>query len=90
MVSVPVEREGVCNINIQNFQRAANADSYSDAQGRRLAEDGKDGPNTQYVQAAFYNRRVGRRYGTLKLTHRILVKGKRTKSKRGCSSSFLY
>lgn len=50
MVSVQVEREEVCNINIQNFQRAANADGYSDAQGRKLVEDGKDGPNTQYVR----------------------------------------
>ena len=50
MVSVPAEREEVCNINIQNFQKAANADGYRDAQGRKLAEDGKDGPNTQYVR----------------------------------------
>ena len=50
MVSVPAEREEVCNINIQNFQRAANADGYRDAKGRKLAEDGKDGPNTQYVR----------------------------------------
>nr|DAO39705.1 MAG TPA: hypothetical protein [Caudoviricetes sp.] len=50
MVSVPAKREEVCNINIQNFQRAANADGYRDAQGRKLKEDGKDGPNTQYVR----------------------------------------
>lgn len=50
MVSVPATREEVCNINIQNFQRSANADGYRDAQGRKLKEDGKDGPNTQYVR----------------------------------------
>lgn len=47
---VPAQREENCNINIQNFQKAANADGYRDAQGRKLAEDGKDGPNTQYVR----------------------------------------
>lgn len=40
----------VCNINILNFQKAANADGYRDAQGRKLAEDGIDGMNTQYVR----------------------------------------
>ena len=61
MVSVPAEREEVCNINIQNFQRAANADGYRDAQGRKLVEDGKDGPNTQYVrrQICLQAKRVG-------------------------------
>lgn len=47
---VPAQREETCNINIQNFQKAANADGYRDAQGRKLVEDGKDGPNTQYVR----------------------------------------
>ena len=47
---VPAQREENCNINIQNFQKAANADGYRDAQGRKLTEDGKDGPNTQYVR----------------------------------------
>lgn len=47
---VPAQREETCNINIQNFQKAANADGYRDAQGRMLAEDGKDGPKTQYVR----------------------------------------
>lgn len=50
MVLVPAGREEVCNINIKNFQRAANADGYRDAQGRKLAEDGKDGKNTRYVR----------------------------------------
>ena len=47
---VPAQREETCNINIKNFQRAANADGYLDAQGRKLVEDGKDGVNTQYVR----------------------------------------
>lgn len=50
MVPVPAEREDVCNINIQNFQRAANADGYRDAQGRKLEENGIDDANTQYVR----------------------------------------
>ena len=50
MVSVPAQREETCNINIQNFQKAANADGYRDEQGRKLAEDGKDGKNTRYVK----------------------------------------
>lgn len=48
--SVPTQREETCNINIQNFQRAANADGYRDAYGRKLTEDGIDGKNTQYVR----------------------------------------
>lgn len=39
-----------CNINILNFQKAANADGYRDADGKPLKEDGKDGPKTQYVR----------------------------------------
>jgi len=39
-----------CNINIKDFQKAANADGYRDAKGSRLTEDGIDGPNTQYVR----------------------------------------
>ena len=50
VMSIAAEREETCNINIQNFQIAANADGYRDAQGRKLVEDGKDGPNTQYVR----------------------------------------
>lgn len=47
---VLAEREDTCNINILNFQKAANKDGYLDAQGRKLVEDGKDGANTQYVR----------------------------------------
>ena len=47
---VLAEREETCNINILNFQKAANKDGYLDAQGRKLVEDGKDGANTQYVR----------------------------------------
>lgn len=48
--SVPAQREETCNINIQNFQKAANADGYRDAYGRKLTVDGKDGKNTKYVR----------------------------------------
>lgn len=44
------DREGKCNINILDFQKSANADGYRDADGCRLAEDGIDGPKTQYVR----------------------------------------
>jgi len=59
--SVPVDREPVCNVNILNFQKAANADGYRDAHGKRLKEDGIDGPNTQYVRKriALKAKRVG-------------------------------
>lgn len=50
-VPIPYEhREETCNINIQDFQRAANLDGYRDANGNPLVEDGKDGPKTQYVR----------------------------------------
>ena len=64
MVSVPAQKEEICNINIQNFQKAANADGYRDAQGRKLVEDGKDGPNTQYVrrQICLQAKRFGLNY----------------------------
>lgn len=60
-VVVPAQREEICNINIQNFQRAANADGYRDANGNKLAEDGIDGKNTQYVRKniALKAKRVG-------------------------------
>ena len=48
--AVPAEWEETCNINILNFQKAANADGYLDEKGRKLVEDGKDGANTQYVR----------------------------------------
>ena len=55
------DREETCNINILDFQRAANADGYRDADGCRLAEDGLDGPRTQYVrkQICLRAKRVG-------------------------------
>ena len=39
-----------CNINILEFQKAANADGYKDSKGKKLVEDGIDGTNTQYVR----------------------------------------
>ncbi|WP_099468573.1 GH25 family lysozyme [Konateibacter massiliensis] len=39
-----------CNINILNFQKAANADGYRDQNGKALIEDGIDGSKTQYVR----------------------------------------
>lgn len=58
---VLAEREDTCNINIKNFQRAANADGYRDANGNKLAEDGIDGKNTQYIRKniALKAKRVG-------------------------------
>lgn len=38
------------NINILNFQKAANLDGYKDKNGNFLVEDGIDGPKTQYVR----------------------------------------
>lgn len=50
-VPIPADcKEDTCNINIQDFQRAANADGYRDQNGNPLVEDGKDGPKTQYVR----------------------------------------
>ena len=62
--SVPAQREETCNINIQNFQKAANADGYRDAYGRKLKVDGKDGKNTQYVrkQICLQAKRLGLTY----------------------------
>lgn len=49
--SVKVEKPTVTkNINIQNFQKAANADGYRDQNGKELSEDGFDGAKTQYVR----------------------------------------
>lgn len=39
-----------CNINILNFQKAANLDGYIDQNGKILKEDGIDGTKTQYVR----------------------------------------
>lgn len=52
-VTVKVEEDKsskTCNINILNFQKAANADGYRDKDGKKLVEDGIDGPKTQYVR----------------------------------------
>lgn len=46
----PDKSKATCNINILNFQKAANADGYRDASGNPLAKDGIDGPKTQYVR----------------------------------------
>lgn len=48
--TVKADREETCNINILDFQRAANADGYRDQSGQKLVEDGIDGPKTQYVR----------------------------------------
>ena len=48
--AVKAEREEKCNINILNFQKAANADGYRDMDGMPLVEDGIDGPKTQHVR----------------------------------------
>lgn len=39
----------ICNVNILNFQKAANLDGYLDQNGEKLKEDGLDGPKTRYV-----------------------------------------
>ena len=44
------EREDKSNLNIADFQKAANAAGLRDANGNKLAEDGIDGSNTQYVR----------------------------------------
>ncbi len=48
--SLTPSREPVVNLYIQSFQAAANADGYRDQSGSKLAEDGQDGPRTQYVR----------------------------------------
>ena len=47
---VKPDQEKKININVLDFQTAANLDGFLDAHGNRLAEDGKDGPGTQYVR----------------------------------------
>lgn len=49
-VTVKADRNDSCNINIRDFQAAANADGYRDETGEKLLEDGIDGPKTQYVR----------------------------------------
>lgn len=51
LTPVKVEKPTVTkNINIYNFQKAANVDGYRDADGKPLKEDGFDGAKTQYVR----------------------------------------
>lgn len=60
------DRNDKININILDFQRAANLDGYRDDDGNRLAEDGKDGPKTQYVrrQINLKAKKTGKNYVT--------------------------
>lgn len=51
---IPAAPKPVCNINILNFQRAANKDGYRDVDGKKLVEDGIDGVKTQYVRRQIY------------------------------------
>ncbi len=51
---IPAEQKPACNINILNFQRAANKDGYRDADGKKLVEDGIDGTKTQYVRKQIF------------------------------------
>lgn len=51
---IPAEQKPVCNINILNFQKAANKDGYRDAVGKKLVEDGIDGSKTQYVRRQIF------------------------------------
>lgn len=44
----------LCNINIQNFQKAMNTDGFGDLQGKLLVEDGIDGEKTQYARKQIY------------------------------------
>lgn len=48
------DRPVTCNINILNFQKAANADGYRDQDGKKLKEDGIDGLKTQYVRKQIF------------------------------------
>ena len=49
-ISKEPEENNQCNINVLNFQKAANLDGYLDMNGEPLKEDGKDGPRTRYVR----------------------------------------
>lgn len=62
--AVPADREDKCNLNIQSFQTAANADGYRDADGKLLIEDGLDGPKTQHVrrQIILKAKKAGQKY----------------------------
>lgn len=65
--NTPVKNAGTsktCNINILNFQKAANADGYKDYTNKKLVEDGIDGSHTQSVRAKInmQAKKVGDRY----------------------------
>ena len=49
-ISKEPEENTNCNINILNFQKAANLDGYRDMNGMPLVENGIDTPETQYVR----------------------------------------
>ena len=49
-VSKEPEENNQCNINILDFQKAANLDGYRDMNGKPLKEDGEDGTKTRYVR----------------------------------------
>lgn len=51
---IPAGQKPVCNINILNFQKAANKDGYRDVDGKKLVEDGIDGLKTQYVRRQIF------------------------------------
>lgn len=46
----PAPTEPTTNLYIKSFQEAANLDGYRDQYGHKLAEDGIDGPKTQYAR----------------------------------------
>lgn len=48
--TVKADREDKCNINVRDFQAAANADHYKGMDGKNLVEDGIDGRNTQFAR----------------------------------------
>lgn len=62
--TVPADRKDKCNLNIQAFQAAANADGIRDMNGDELVEDGLDGPKTQYVrrQVLLKAKKSGQKY----------------------------
>lgn len=48
--TVKNSRKDEKNINILNFQKAANEDGYKDSEGNLLVEDGIDGPKTRFIR----------------------------------------
>ena len=55
-VSVPAKQKPLCNINIQNFQQAANADGYRDENGKwgYLDQNGRVAIEPVYDQAGTF------------------------------------